>query len=94
MLTKASAVKILKTIKDPELNIDIYTLGLIYRLEVTHKKVDIEMTLTTPFCPYGPAMIDQVKTAFKKSGFDEPCIKLVFTPLWQPSDELRALLGT
>jgi len=90
---KEKAIEILKSINDPELGIDIYTLGLIYKLEVKNKNVDIDMTFTSPMCPYGPQLLLKVKQEFKKSGFNEPKIKVVFEPLWQPSSELRDMLG-
>ncbi len=54
ILQKERAIAILKTINDPELGIDVHTLGLIYNLDVQGKKARIRMTFTSPMCPYGP----------------------------------------
>ena len=52
---------------DPEINIDVWTLGLIYGLEIEPDGlIKIKMTLTTPMCPYGPALIENVKSEVKK----------------------------
>ncbi len=70
---------------DPELGIDIVSLGLIYKIEVNVKSVDITMTLTTPGCPLVPyfktQIVDTVKTA---TGVDEVNIHLTFDPPWSP----------
>ena len=93
MLTKDDVIEILKGIKDPELNIDIWTLGLIYEIVVKGDAVDIKMTFTSPTCPYGPQIVDAVKVCLEKKGFKEQNIEVVFDPVWKPSDDLRDMLG-
>ena len=90
---KEKVINILRKIKDPELDIDIYTLGLIYKLEVKNKEVKIDMTFTSPMCPYGMQLVNEVKIHLKKQGFNEPKIQIVFDPLWEPSEELKEVLG-
>jgi metal-sulfur cluster biosynthetic enzyme len=82
----------IKTVNDPEIGIDIWTLGLIYKIEIDKKAVTITMTLTTPMCPYGPMLMDEVKEKVQELGAIVT-LNLVFDPVWQPSEELRAMLG-
>jgi metal-sulfur cluster biosynthetic enzyme len=84
----------LKTIKDPEVFIDIWTMGLIYNLEIKKNQINILMTYTTPFCPWGPQLnqeiINTLKSAFKVKKVD---IELTFDPPYQMPADLRASLG-
>ncbi len=94
MATKEEIIEILKTIEDPELFLDIWFLGLIYSIEQDESKVNIEMTFTTPMCPAGPQLVDEVKTKVSNlEGVQEVDVKVVFSPPWQPSDEVKGLLG-
>ena len=88
----------LKTVRDPEIPIDLVNLGLIYELAV--KKggiVFVEMTLTTPSCPVAQSMPDEVKTAIAGvPGVEDVRVKLVWTPPWSQdrmSEEARLELG-
>ena len=94
MINKEKIIEVLKNCYDPELRIDVYTLGLIYKLEIIGSKVNIQMTLTSPMCPYGPMILDDVKT---KVGTVENVkdinIDLVFEPVWQPTEEVKLMLG-
>lgn len=92
---KNEVVNVLKTINDPELGVDVWTLGLIYNLDFKDEKLLIKMTFTSPMCPYGPYLLQEIKAALTKQlswikGVD---VEIVFEPLWQPSDELKAMLG-
>lgn len=90
---KERAIAILKTINDPELGIDVYTLGLIYNLDVEGKKARIRMTFTSPMCPYGPQLVMSIKQEFISKGFSEPEVEITFNPPWEPSQDLREALG-
>lgn len=92
---KEKAVEAIKTVQDPELFLDIWFLGLIYRLDVLEGgSVDIDMTFTSPMCPAGPQLIEEVKGKVGLvEGVKEVKVNLVFRPAWQPSDEVKALLG-
>ncbi|MBV8119484.1 MAG: DUF59 domain-containing protein [Alphaproteobacteria bacterium] len=88
----------LKTVRDPEIPMDLVELGLIYELIV--KKggvVFVEMTLTTPHCPVAASMPGEVETAIRAvPGVDDVRVKLVWTPPWTPermSEEARLELG-
>lgn len=90
--TKEQVIEVLQTVKDPELGMDLYSLGLIYDIKIGEDGIDILMTLTTPFCPYGNEIIESIETALEKFG-QEVLIDITFEPEWQPSEELRISLG-
>lgn len=92
MVTKEEIIEICKSIEDPEINVDIWTLGLIYEIRIEKKKVYIKMTFTSMMCPFGPEMVEELKSRIKEKGFDSE-IEVVFDPPWQPSEELREMLG-
>lgn len=89
----------LKGVKDPELGIDIVTLGLIRNVsedDVGEKGVtgvEVLMTLTTPFCPFADDLITEVENTLEAMGFEDARVELTFDPPWEPSEELRASLG-
>ncbi|MGH7064688.1 MAG: metal-sulfur cluster assembly factor, partial [Stellaceae bacterium] len=82
----APVLEALKTVRDPEIPMDLVELGLIYELVV--KKggvVYVEMTLTTPACPVAASMPGEVETAIRGvPGVDDVRVKLVWTPPWGP----------
>jgi FeS assembly SUF system protein len=84
-LTQA-LIRELKTVFDPEIPVDIYELGLIYKIDVTDKKdVFIDMTLTAPACPVAGEMPGWVKDAVSKvPGIGEVTVNMVFDPPWTP----------
>lgn len=93
MITKENVIEILKTCNDPELNLDIWTLGLVYNIDINNDLVKIKMTFTSPMCPYGPMMVEELKEKLEKASIKNPEIEIVFSPPWQPSQELREMLG-
>jgi FeS assembly SUF system protein len=80
-------VAALKTVYDPEIPVDIYELGLIYKVDVAdNKDVTIDMTLTAPGCPVAGEMPGMVKDAVSKvEGLGEITVNMVFDPPWEPS---------
>lgn len=80
-------VAALKTVYDPEIPVDIYELGLIYRIDVAgNKDVTVDMTLTAPNCPVAAEMPGMVKSALQKvEGLGEITVNMVFDPPWDPS---------
>ena len=73
----------LKTIKDPEIPIDIVELGLIYNISFEKAKCNILMTLTTAWCPVAQEMPIWVKeAAMKVEGVDECDVEVTFNPAW------------
>lgn len=91
--TKDQIIESLKTVKDPEIGIDLWTLGLIRDIKVGDGEVDIEMTLTSPFCPFGNEIVVSVEDAIKKIGVEEVRVDITFEPPWEPSEELKTMLG-
>ena len=92
-LTKENAIETFKKVEDPELNIDIWTLGLIYSFKINKEnKIDINMTFTSPACPYAPQLVSDLENKLRKAGFT-PELEFVFDPPWEPSDEVKDLLG-
>ena len=88
----------LKKVYDPEIPVDIYELGLIYKVDINDDRhVDIEMTLTAPACPVAGEMPGWVEDAARKvEGVKSARANLVFDPPWDPSrmsDEARLQLN-
>ena len=99
-ITKEQVMEALKPIQDPELNIGIVDLGLIYNVDIQNdgKKVLVNMTLTSPGCPVGPQLMAMVHAKSSQlSGVEEAEVKLVWTPKWDPkimaSEEAKDQLG-
>ncbi|MBS3132192.1 metal-sulfur cluster assembly factor [Candidatus Woesearchaeota archaeon] len=94
MVSKEDVIKVLEQVQDPELGMDIYSLELIYEIKVEDGKVYVKMTFTTPMCPYGPMLLDEVKYRLSEiKGVKEVDVEVSFDPPWEPSPELRATLG-
>lgn len=87
MALEAEIVKILKTIFDPEIPVNIYDLGLIYDIDVDDdKRLVITMTLTAPNCPMADQLLNEVhKKTNAIEGVKEAKVKLVFDPPWDKS---------
>jgi FeS assembly SUF system protein len=88
----------LKTVYDPEIPVDIYELGLIYKVDISDDKdVAIDMTLTAPGCPVAGEMPGWVQEAVQKvPGVRNVNVDLVFDPPWDPSrmsDEAKLQLN-
>jgi metal-sulfur cluster biosynthetic enzyme len=73
--------------------VDIWTLGLIYDVKVEDGEVKIKMTYTTPTCPWGPQMVEDLKKKISERGAARVDIEVTFDPPWQPKENLRKLLG-
>jgi FeS assembly SUF system protein len=84
---KDTLVAALKTVFDPEIPVDIYELGLIYRLDIDlERNVEVDMTLTAPGCPVAGEMPGWVENAISAvPGVGQVKVKLVFDPPWDPS---------
>lgn len=93
-ITKDAVTNTLKTVLDPEVHLDVWTMGLIYNIEVKNEDVDILMTYTTPFCPWGPQLNDEITTALTTQlGVKKVNITVTFDPPYTMPPELRATLG-
>jgi len=96
---KEMIMKQLSTVMDPELQIDIVSLGLVYRIELDESRVKIIMTLTTPGCPLAPVIDRMVKEAVAEvKGIKKMQIEteLVWDPPWTQdlmTEEAKLTLG-
>ncbi len=81
---KEKVILEIKKIYDPEIPVNIYELGLIYKIDIENmKKVNIEMTLTSPNCPVAESLPKMVKdNILKLDGVDDVDLKLVWDPPW------------
>jgi metal-sulfur cluster biosynthetic enzyme len=88
----------LKTVIDPELGINIVDLGLVYHAERNADGIDIALTMTTPACPLGEMMTEEIKLVLRDRFPDLPDVRveIVWDPPWSPelmSEESRRQLG-
>ncbi|MEP6508966.1 MAG: iron-sulfur cluster assembly protein [Gemmatimonadales bacterium] len=87
----------LRRVKDPDLNLNILDLGLVYAIQVDGTKVKVDMTLTSPGCPSGPEIMGDAETQIKAlPGVEEVVMNLVWQPFWTPEKmepRVRAYLG-
>jgi len=81
---KNKIIEEIKKIYDPEIPVNIYELGLIYKIEIDNKKnVNIDMTLTSPNCPVAESLPNQVKeNIMKMEGVSDVKLNLVWEPPW------------
>jgi metal-sulfur cluster biosynthetic enzyme len=97
MIDQESLVSALQTVKDPELNVNVVDLGLVYSIQTNDDQVDVEMTLTSPACPAGPEILrGAVKALESVEGVAKANVKLVMSPPWSPermTDAARDALG-
>ena len=94
MATREQVIEAIQKVEDPELFLDVWFLGLIYGIEIEEGRVKIEMTLTSPMCPAGPDMINQIRTNVAAlEGVESVDVNVVFSPTWEPSDDVKAALG-
>ncbi len=97
MATEKDIRKALRKVKDPELNLDIVVLGLVYDLDVADSHVNARISLTSPFCPAANQIMDDAKAAIEGvDGIETANVELTFDPPWTPEriDPLiRATLG-
>ncbi len=96
-LTEDQVRLALRKVKDPELNLNIIDLGLVYGIRVDGTRVAIDMTLTSPACPAGPQIMTDAERVVKAMpGVSEVAVNLVWTPFWSPDliePRVRAYMG-
>ena len=87
----------LKTVKDPELNLDLVVLGLVYDIEVDEGDVHVVMSLTSPMCPVADQIVLDARSAVSEIEGVKSCeVDLTFDPPWTPeriAPLIRASLG-
>ena len=96
--TEVKIVEILKTVYDPEIPVNIYDLGLIYRIDVNEDaSVNVDMTLTAPSCPAADFIMEDVQQKVESvEGVKSVNINLVFEPEWDKdmmTEEAKLELG-
>ncbi len=97
-ITEKDVRKALKTVKDPELHLDLVVLGLVYDIQVAEDgAVRVVMSLTSPGCPVAGQIVEDARTAvLGVEGVDRAEVELTFDPLWTPeriSPLIRSSLG-
>lgn len=96
-VTKKAVRDALKTVKDPELNLDLVVLGLVYDIEVEGDAAKATISLTTPMCPAAGQILDEAKAAVASvDGVEDAEVELTFDPPWTPdriSPLIRSALG-
>ncbi|MBR6319138.1 MAG: DUF59 domain-containing protein [Prevotella sp.] len=97
-LIEGRIVDVLKTVYDPEIPVDIFSLGMIYKIDVQDDAVvDIDMTFTAPNCPAADFILEDVRTKVESvEGVKSANVNLVFEPAWDQSmmsEEARVELG-
>ena len=96
-LTAESAMNHLRAVIDPEIYQNIVDLGLVYGVEIQpDQAADVTMTLTTPHCPMGPQIIENVEQVLVGKGASAVRVHIVWEPMWTPdamTEELKRELG-
>jgi len=97
MVTEEVATEALKEVYDPELHYNIVDLGLVYEVDVKDGAIKVLMTLTTPACPIGPMITEQIQEMLGiMPGVKDVDVQFTFDPPWGPdmmSDEAKSDLG-
>ncbi len=97
MLNEEKVIEAIKTVIDPEVGFDIYSLGLIYGVIISGKNVHVNMTLSTKGCPLHEMMKQWTKEAVERLDEVDECeIEIVWEPAWNitmASDEVKKALG-
>jgi metal-sulfur cluster biosynthetic enzyme len=87
----------LRKVKDPDLNLNIVDLGLVYDVRVEDNNVDVDMSLTSPGCPSGPEIMADAEKSLKAiPGVGNVSVNLVWSPMWSPDriePRVRAYMG-
>ena len=97
MIHEEDVLEALTNVIDPELGLDFVELGLVYGVEIDGAKIGVTFTLTTPACPIGPQVSEQMKEFVGElEGVEEVTTNMIFTPPWTPekmSEDARFALG-
>jgi metal-sulfur cluster biosynthetic enzyme len=97
MVDHDDVIDALSNVIDPELGLDFVELGLVYGVEIDGGTVDVTFTLTTPACPIGPQVSEQmVEFVGELPGVEQVLPTMVFTPPWSPekmSEDAKFALG-
>ncbi len=90
-------LRMLKTVFDPEIPVNVYDLGLIYRIDIEGQTCTIDMTLTAPSCPAADFLVEDIRQKVGSvEGIEQVDVNIVFDPEWTKdmmSDEAKLELG-
>ena len=76
--------EVLKECYDPEIPLNVVDLGLIYEVKAGREAVDVKMSVTSPACPSGATIAEDIKTKLSDAGFPNPKVQIVMEPAWSP----------
>lgn len=97
MIDEQAVRRALRNVKDPELNLDVVVLGLVYDLDIQDDHVYMRMSLTSPMCPVADMLVDQARQVLEGvDGVTSADVELTFDPPWTPErmdPMVRATLG-
>ena len=96
-VTEEDVRRVLSSVIDPELGLDVVALGLVYKVDCSEDSVDVDLTMTTPSCPLGEHIRDEAERLLAEAYPNaRVTVNLVWSPPWEPermSDEAKAALG-
>lgn len=97
MVTEEQILEALTNVYDPDIGIDVVSLGLIYEIKITKEETKVIFTLTFPGCPYADFLYNEIKETIEKiPGINKVNIELTFNPPWTPDKvdpDVRAALN-
>jgi metal-sulfur cluster biosynthetic enzyme len=100
LINQDIVMEALKSVQDPELRLNVVELGLIYGVDLQNlgRNIEVRMTLTSPGCPYGAQLINEVRdTIGNLPGVDTADVRIIWDPPWDPrtmaADEIKDKLG-
>lgn len=97
MVTEEAVQEALRQVDDPELGVNVWDLGLVYRIEIEDDRVEIDLTMTTPGCPAAGVILRNAEQAIRSvPGVKDAHVDLVFDPPWTPArmtDDIRQAFG-
>ena len=86
--------EVLKECYDPEIPLNVVDLGLIYEVKAGRDAIDVKMSVTSPACPSGATIAEDIRTKLSNAGFPNPKVQIVFEPAWSPQRISEAGLKT
>lgn len=96
-IDREAVLDVLRTVLDPELALNVVDLGLVYKVDVTDDKVEVDFTLTYPGCPAGEHIQNDIRMTLQDyAGTENVTVNLVWDPPWKPdfmTEEARVSLG-
>lgn len=97
MYTQDQLIDFLRDVVDPDLGFPIVDLGLVYRAEDKGDWIEVDFTLTSPACPVGDLILEDIKAAITNAtGVEDVRVQLVWNPPWDKdmmSEEMKLMLG-